>query len=128
MLAHRDKSTDLNADWVREGRTLLAAVSKQIDIFTDNEIKLRDQRQSNVRRMRDFLYYGGSVIALLLAFVVAYLVRQQMLQLEVNYREALATIEQRRAAIERSEADLEEQKEWLRVTLTSIGDGVIVTA
>ena len=127
MLAHRDKSTDLNADWVREGRTLLAAVSKQIDIFTDNEIKLRDQRQSNVRRMRDFLYYGGSVIALLLAFVVAYLVRQQMVQLEVNYREALATIEQRRAAIERSEADLEEQKEWLRVTLTSIGDGVIVT-
>ena len=29
-------------------------------------------------------------------------------------------------ALERSDADLEKQKEWFRVTLTSIGDGVIV--
>jgi PAS domain S-box-containing protein len=50
-----------------------------------------------------------------------------MMALAASYRAALDTIEQRRAALARSEADLEEQKEWLRVTLTSIGDGVIVT-
>ena len=50
-----------------------------------------------------------------------------MLELAASYRRRSSTIEQRQAALARSESDLEAQKEWLRVTLTSIGDGVIVT-
>jgi PAS domain S-box-containing protein len=77
--------------------------------------------------MKKTLAYSGSALVILLALTVAHLVRKQMMELAATYRGALDTIEQRHAALARSEADLEEQKEWLRVTLTSIGDGVIVT-
>jgi PAS domain S-box-containing protein len=62
-----------------------------------------------------------------LAVAAALLVRRPFMELAVDYRTALHTIEQRHAALVRSEADLEAQKEWFRVTLTSIRDGVIVT-
>ena len=77
--------------------------------------------------MKRALAYAGGGFVILLSLAVAYIVKKQMMALAASYRAVLDTSEQRHAALARSEADLEEQKEWLRVTLTSIGDGVIVT-
>jgi PAS domain S-box-containing protein len=76
---------------------------------------------------KHFLIVAGGALFLVLALAISYLVRRQLKALAAEYREALVTIEQRHRELRRSEADLEQQKEWFRVTLTSIGDGVIVT-
>ena len=97
------------------------------DKFIAVEETQRDKRLYRIREMKQGLAYAGGGLVILLSLTVAHLVRKQMMALAASYRTALDTIEQRHAALARSEADLEEQKEWLRVTLTSIGDGVIVT-
>jgi PAS domain S-box-containing protein len=117
----------LAADWVRMGKTLMDDILAKFDKFADVEEALRDKRLDQVRHMKLALAYAGGALAILLALTVAHVVRKQMMVLAASYGTALKTIEQRHAALVRSEADLEEQKEWLRVTLTSIGDGVIVT-
>jgi PAS domain S-box-containing protein len=127
MIAHRAQELPTNADWVKMGRTLLDDLTMKFDRFTDAEIILRDARLHKVRVMKSVLAYAGGALVVLLAVIVAYQVRKQMTRLAEEYRSALETIEHRNAALVRSESDLEEQKEWLRVTLTSIGDGVIVT-
>jgi PAS domain S-box-containing protein len=127
MISHRAQEMPTNADWVRMGKSILDDIRSKFDRFTEVEEDLRDQRSRQVAHMKEVLAYGGGALVLLLAGTVAYLVRKQMLALAGSYRTALDTIEQRHAALARSENDLEEQKEWLRVTLTSIGDGVIVT-
>jgi len=127
IASHRAQNIPVNEDWVKLGQTLLDDIRAKFDKFTDVEEGLRDTRFYKVRRMKLALTYGGGALVILLALTVAHLVRKQMTELDVSYRTALDTIEQRHAALARSEADLEEQKEWLRVTLTSIGDGVIVT-
>jgi PAS domain S-box-containing protein len=127
MIAQRTKSVPINLDWVKEGKMLMDGVTGQFDKFADTEEGLRDKRLRNVARMKEAVVYIGSVLIFLLAVTVAQVVRKQMTTLAENYRTALKTIEQRHAELMRSEADLEEQKEWLSVTLTSIGDGVIVS-
>jgi len=127
MAAHRAQNIPVNVDWVRLGQTLTDGIHAKFDKFADVEEVLRDNRLYKVRRMKLALTYGGGALIILLSLTVAHLVRKQMMALDASYRAALDTIEQRHAALARSEADLEEQKEWLRVTLTSIGDGVIVT-
>jgi PAS domain S-box-containing protein len=108
------------------GKSLVDTIAAKFDKFTQVEESLRDARVERVKHMKSALAYGGGGLVLLLLVTIAYVVRKQMLALAADYRVALETIEQRHAALARSEADLEGQKEWLRVTLTSIGDGVIV--
>jgi PAS domain S-box-containing protein len=127
MISHRSQGIAINPDWVVEGKSLLDAVTSQFNRFAAKEMDLRDARLKNVQRMKNILGYAGSALIVLLALTVAHLVRKQILVLAASYHTALETIEQRHAALVRSENDLEEQKEWLKVTLTSIGDGVIVT-
>ena len=127
MISHRSQQITVNPDWVRMGRSLLEDIRGKFDRFAETEQSLRDARQRMVMHMKTALAYGGSGLVILLALTVAHVVRKQMMALDTSYRQALDTIEQRHAALARSELDLEEQKEWLRVTLTSIGDGVIVT-
>ena len=127
MISHRTQNLPVNGDWVRMGKTILDGIRAKFDKFADVEESLRDSRRQSLQRMKRALAYAGGGLVILLSLTVAYLVRKQMMALAASYRTALDTIEQRRAALARSEADLEEQKEWLRVTLTSIGDGVIVT-
>jgi PAS domain S-box-containing protein len=127
MIAQRTPQTPANADLVRLGSTLEDNLRGAIDRFAQKENELLDDRQHHVRQMKTVLAVAGGVLALLLVFTIVYQVRRQMLELAGAYRTALETIEQRQAALARSEKDLEAQKEWLRVTLTSIGDGVIVT-
>jgi PAS domain S-box-containing protein len=95
--------------------------------FLHAEQTLHDERVKNVEHAKRALAWASAVLAVILAITVSQLVRRQFLGLALEYESALKTIEQRHAALARSEADLEEQKEWFRVTLSSIGDGVIVT-
>ncbi len=127
LLSQRAHDMPVNGDWIRMGKSLMDDIRAKFDKFTDVEEAQRDKRLYRVRQMKVALAYAGGGFAILLCLTVAHIVRKQMMALEASYRVALDTIEQRHAALARSEADLEEQKEWLRVALTSIGDGVIVT-
>jgi PAS domain S-box-containing protein len=127
MISHRSQNLPVNSDWVRMGKAILDDISFRFDRFAEVEEGFRETSVQRVQHMKAALAWGGTALVILLSLTVAYVVRKQMLVLAASYREALATIEQRHAALVRSENDLEEQKEWLRVTLTSIGDGVIVT-
>jgi PAS domain S-box-containing protein len=127
IISQRAQNIPVNGDWVLMGKTLMDDIRAKFDKFADVEEAQRDKRLYRIRQMKRALAYAGGGFVILLSLTVAYLVRKQMMVLAASYRTALDTIEQRHAALARSEADLEEQKEWLRVTLTSIGDGVIVT-
>ena len=127
IVAHKQENISVNPDWVMMGKTLIDDIRVKFDRFIEVEETLHDDRQQRVDHIKRGLAFASVGLAILLALTVAYVVRRQMLALATNYRDALNTIEQRHAALARSEADLEGQKEWLRVTLTSIGDGVIVT-
>ena len=127
MIAQRAAQSPVNPDWVKFGTTILDDIRLRFDRFAQKEIELRDVRLHRVRRMKAVLAYAGASLSALLVVTIVYQVRRQMMELAASYRSALNTIEQRQAALARSESDLEAQKEWLRVTLTSIGDGVIVT-
>jgi PAS domain S-box-containing protein len=127
MVAHKKDNIPVNSDWVLMGKVLIDDIRTKFDSFTQVEETLHNARQQRVEHMKRGLAFGGVALVILLALTVAYVVRLQMMALADNYRIALETIEQRHAELARSEADLEGQKEWLRVTLTSIGDGVIVT-
>jgi PAS domain S-box-containing protein len=126
MVAHRAQDVPTNPDWVLMGKTLMDDIEAKFDKITDVEETLSADRQQRVTHMKRALAYGGGGLVLLLLVTIAYVVRKQMMALAADYRGALDTIAQRHGALARSEADLESQKEWLRVTLTSIGDGVIV--
>lgn len=126
-LDQRLQNLPVGADWIRMGNNLMDNLHSQFQVFIRVEKELHDQRLSRLRSAKRALGFAGGGLALVLALTVSQLVRRQFLQLAVDYRGALHTIEQRHAELIRSEADLEKQKEWFRVTLTSIGDGVIVT-
>jgi PAS domain S-box-containing protein len=127
MISQRTQNLPTNSDWVLVGKAILDDIRGKFDTFANVEEMLRDDRLYRVRQMKMALAYAGVGLVFVLSLTVAYVVRKQMMVLAANYRRALDTTEHRRAALARSEIDLEEQKEWLRVTLTSIGDGVIVT-
>ena len=127
MVGRRGLNMPLDPDEIKVGTTMMDNVRSLFDRFVEKEMELRNQRLAKVDRAKSILSLGGLVLAVLLALTIAYQVRKQMMELAASYRTALTTIEQRQAALARSESDLEAQKEWLRVTLTSIGDGVIVT-
>jgi len=127
MIGDHVQQVTLSPEWIRMGRMMMDDVRGRFDQFINAEVALRDARLSRVRKMKSTLAYAGGALVILLALSIAYRVRKQMTELAEEYRTALQTIEQRHAELRRSERDLEEQKEWLRVTLTSIGDGVIVT-
>ncbi len=126
-ISQRQQGKIASDDWNRMSKTLMDDIRAKFDRFNGTEEQLRDQRLRHVRSMRQNIGYLGGGLVVLLALTVGQMVRRQFMTLAGGYREALSTIEQRHAALARSEADLEEQKEWFRVTLTSIGDGVIVT-
>jgi len=126
-IAQRRAGKIPDADWTRLGRTLREDLNSRLSGLMAEQLKMRDAQLRDVSRTKKFFVLSCLVIAILLAIAVAQLVRRQFAMLAENYRNALHTVQQRNAALERSEADLEQQKEWFRVTLTSIGDGVIVT-
>ena len=124
-LRRQKKATD--GESTRMGLTLRENLRQQFEIFTAQEQQIRDDRQRDVQRMKVTLVVICSILVLLLAVSVGMLVRRQFAQLALGHSRVLHLIRQRHAALLRSETELEQQKEWFRVTLTSIGDGVIVT-
>jgi PAS domain S-box-containing protein len=127
LFSHRSQEIPIHSDWVKMSKAITDDIDSKFDEFTKIEDNLRDARLFRVREMKLGLAYAGSGLILLLVVTVAYQVRKQMMMLAASYDAAINLTQQRHNALARSEADLEEQKEWLRVTLTSIGDGVIVT-
>jgi PAS domain S-box-containing protein len=112
---------------IRLADQLAMQLRSQFRDFSKAEEALHNERVQNVEHAKGALAWTSGILALILAITVSQLVRRQFLGLALEYESALKTIEHRHAALVRSEADLEEQKEWFRVTLSSIGDGVIVT-
>jgi PAS domain S-box-containing protein len=121
------RSATVGADWLRMGDDLMTGLRGQFQTFSQVEESLHDERLKSVEWTKWAVVGAGSGLVLILALTVGLLVRRQFVQLATDYRRARDSVEQRHAALVRSEADLEEQKEWFRVTLTSIGDGVMVT-
>jgi PAS domain S-box-containing protein len=126
-VGQRQKGKVTDPDWARLGRTLREDLNARLSTLMAEQIKVRDARLSDVTHMKHVFILSCCAIAILLALAVGQLVRRQFATLALGYRHALHTVQQRNTALLRSEADLEQQKEWFRVTLTSIGDGVIVT-
>ena len=114
-------------DFLKMGDDVMDKLRAQFQTFIQVEEQQHEDRRAQVNSAKTAIGFAGGALALILALTVSQLVRRQFTQLAVDYRSALHTIEQRHAALVRSEADLEQQKEWFRVALTSIGDGVIVT-
>lgn len=126
-LDQRTQGSGINGDWMKMGNVLMESLRGEFQTFTQVEEGLHDQRLARLQSAKRALGFAGGGLALVLALTVGQLVRRQFMELAVDYRSVLHTIEQRHAELLRSEAELERQKEWFRVTLTSIGDGVIVT-
>jgi PAS domain S-box-containing protein len=123
----RQKGKITDPDWTRLGRSLREDLNSRLSTLMAVQTKVRDDRLRDVTHMKHVFVLSCCAIAILLALAVGQLVRRQFATLALGYRHALHTVHQRNTALLRSEADLEQQKEWFRVTLTSIGDGVIVT-
>lgn len=123
----RQKGKTPDETWNGLGRTLRDDLNQRLASMVQQQIAVRDARLRDVTRMKHVFVLSCCSIAILLALTVGQLVRRQFHRLALNYRHALHTVQQRHTALLRSEIDLEQQKEWFRVTLTSIGDGVIVT-
>ena len=115
------------ATTIKVSDDLAGHIRAQYREFIQVEEQLHEDRVANVERTKRDLGLAGGLLVLIMAVTVGQLVRRQFLGLAVDYESVLNTIEQRHAALARSESDLEEQKEWFRVTLSSIGDGVVVT-
>jgi PAS domain S-box-containing protein len=133
-LAHAEGSISLRQkgkvpplEWTRLGGTLRDNLNDQLALLVQKQMALRDQRLLEVTHMEHVFVLSCCLVALLLALAVSQLVRRQFAALALDYRKVLVTARQRNKDLQRSETDLEQQKEWFRVTLTSIGDGVIVT-
>ena len=127
LLKGRVPGADENADWVKMGDDLIDDLRVKFRDFIQDEEQSHERRVERVNAIKRAAGFGGGALALVLAVAVGQLVRRQFMELAVDYRTAMHTIEQRHEELVRSEADLEAQKEWFRVTLTSIRDGVIVT-
>jgi len=118
-IAERGQGTDSNIATTVTSKKLMDDLSSGFDAFNRVEEDLRQQRLKNVQRMQHVLLYAGSGLLVLLSLTVGFSVKRHFTNLAGDYRSALLTIGQR-------QTELEAQKEWFRVTLTSIGDGVIV--
>jgi PAS domain S-box-containing protein len=126
-ISKRQQGPIIDADWNKMGKNRMDRIRSKFDRFTDVEVGLREDRAAQIRHLKRALGSAAAGLLAILFLSVIYYVRRQFMALAAEYRTALATIEQRHTALARSEADLEAQKEWFRVTLSSIGDGVIVT-
>lgn len=84
------------------------------------ERKLQQERNERVSFLKYILTIGGLLVALLTATCVGGYVWKQLQQLNLEHRKSLEEV------LERNQ-EITNQREWFRVTLTSIGDAVIAT-
>ncbi|HSI85474.1 MAG: ATP-binding protein [Candidatus Methylacidiphilales bacterium] len=102
-------------------------VQANFNRFVNREAQLRAERYEKVKHMEWTAMLGGICICLTLALGVGWHVRRQLINLSNVYEASLEIIATKNAELEISRNRLNDQKEWFRVILASIGDGVIVT-
>jgi PAS domain S-box-containing protein len=95
------------------GKALMDETRKALVMFDSNEQKLLAQHSASVASRREFVHLFRYFAAGLIFLVTGVWAWRQLRFLARNYEESLE--------------ELNAQKEWFRVTLTSIGDAVIVT-
>ncbi len=102
------------------GKQIMDKIRRHFGEFVQVEEALRQQRVQTVTMMKDRLIYGGGSIALILAVLMTFYITTELRHLVGDYKTALMEAHLRNI-------ELTEQKEWFRITLSSIGDAVIVT-
>lgn len=96
-----------------EGKRLMDSMRAQFTALIETEETLRNERTRATRRATQIAVGSGLVAAMLLGVVLAIFIRRQLVAVSRSYQLALLTEQ--------------EQRQWLNITLTSIGDAVIVT-
>jgi PAS domain S-box-containing protein len=116
-------SLKLNPEEVKpvlERKKIMDNIRSQFKQLTENERILGQQRVKNVNFIKRGLTMGGAGLGLLTAFFISFYVWRQLRKLNEEHRESLQN------TIQRTD-ELAFQKEWLHVTLSSIGDAVLAT-
>ena len=85
----------------------------QFTAFIETEETLRNQRTRAIQVATRMAVGSGLIAAMLLGVTLTIFIRRQLITVSRTYRQALFTEQ--------------EQRQWLNITLTSIGDAVIVT-
>jgi len=102
------------------GKQIMDDIRAQMSAFITSEEQLRDTLAMNAQQTAQVVIYGSLGLMLIVGALLAFFSRRQLVTLSHSYNHAFA--------LARSRADqVAEQRERLRVTLASIGDGVIVT-
>jgi len=94
-------------------KTLMDSIRKQMDSFDQNEEQLLRGRSTEVGNSEQLFFIFGFETLGLVAIFTSLHVWRQLQKLADSYEESLR--------------EIATQKEWFRVTLSSIGDAVIVT-
>lgn len=102
------------------GKRMMDVIRANFGKFAKIEETLRQERLNNVILMRQRLVYGGGSIAAILAILMIFYITTELRHVVGDYKTALIDAHMRNI-------ELAEQKEWFRITLSSIGDAVIVT-
>ncbi|SDU13187.1 PAS domain S-box-containing protein [Verrucomicrobium sp. GAS474] len=95
-------------------------IRAEFDAFERVEEGVLTQRTEEVRRTKYRMIYVGGSIALVLSILMTAYAVAELRHLTSDHRTALVEAHLRNT-------ELHEQKEWFRITLSSIGDAVIVT-
>jgi PAS domain S-box-containing protein len=121
MIGRRDRGGDYQSAAINlQGKRLMDDLRAQLAAFTNAEETVRNTSSQTARRA-SLQVVGISIgLALVIGVALASLGRRQLLVVSHSYGQALAV------AQDRAE-ELEQQRERMRVTLSSIGDAVIVT-
>jgi PAS domain S-box-containing protein len=102
------------------GRQLMNSIRNQLADFVNAENQLRDDRIHTTQTSTRYVILSVIMVGLAVGGLLAVLTRQQLIRLSQTYEQALNLSQQR------SEENIR-QREWLRGTLSSIGDAVIAT-
>ncbi len=101
-------------------KQIMDDIRKQMGAFIHSEEDRRDMLAADATQTAQVVIYGSLALALIVGALLAFYSRRQLVLLSHSYNRAFVL------ARERADQVLE-QRERLQVTLTSIGDGVIVT-
>ncbi|PAW77629.1 MAG: hypothetical protein B9S32_10120 [Verrucomicrobia bacterium Tous-C9LFEB] len=112
--------TLVNKEESLAGKRMMDTIRRHFAEFVQVEEALRQQRVQNVGMMKERLFYGGGSIAVILTLLMTFYITTELRHLVGDYKTALMEAHLRNI-------ELAEQKEWFRITLSSIGDAVIVT-
>lgn len=97
---------------LRLRKNLMDRLRGEFRTFIDEEVRLRKERQKSTQDAAAWALFGGGGAALILGIVLAFLVKGWLVRSSDDYEAVLSSVN--------------EAREWLATTLSSIGDAVIV--